>query len=45
LHQSISNNLNEKFWDVIEKYPRFGENYSKRDEKHAKLKKVFNQNL
>jgi hypothetical protein len=25
---------------VVEKHSRFGENHSKRDEKHAKLKKV-----
>jgi hypothetical protein len=25
---------------VVEKHPRFGENHSKRDEKHAKLKKL-----
>jgi hypothetical protein len=26
--------------DVVDKHPRFGENHSKRDEKHAKLKKL-----
>jgi len=24
---------------VVEKHPRFGENHSKRDEKHAEIKK------
>jgi hypothetical protein len=27
-------------WSMVEKHSRFGENHSKRDEKHAKLKKL-----
>jgi hypothetical protein len=26
--------------DVVEKHPRFGENHSKRDEKHSNVKKL-----